>query len=199
MLGIDEETLSNKLWFRVWLALCWNPPLLLSFHIVSACGGQLSAPLVSIIDDDICVGCLPCTARNVSQLYGAPYHVRAIINLCDETMGPVREYEKYGMHYLQVSTLDTTPPSIETADAGIKFIQQFVRRKQQAEQHAHTRVFIHCKFGIGRSVTLCLCWLLSKGMNLNDAFQRIRQNRKQVTQSIFAYKTVQYFVKNVNG
>ena len=108
LLGIRSDTLSSSIWFRVWLTVCFNAPLLIAFHTVSYLGGQLSAPLVTIIDDHICVGALPCTKGNVLTLHGEPYHIGAVVNLCDEMKGPIAEYEKYGMRYIQLNTLDTT-------------------------------------------------------------------------------------------
>lgn len=108
LLGIRSDTLSSSIWFRVWLTICFNVPLLIAFHIVSYLGGQLSAPLVTIIDDHICVGAFPCSKGNVETLRGAPYNIGAVVNLCDEMRGPVGEYEKYGIRYIQLNTLDTT-------------------------------------------------------------------------------------------
>ena len=107
-LGIESESLSSSIWFKLWLTVCFNFPLLISWHIIAYLGGQLSAPLATIIDDNICVGALPCTAQNVKTLYDGPYHIRAIVNLCDEMKGPIGEYTKYKMQYIQLNTLDTT-------------------------------------------------------------------------------------------
>ena len=194
ILGIDNETLSYKLWFRFWLNIFFNPPLLLSWHIVSYFGGQLSAPLCTIIDNNICVGALPCSKLNVLTLYSDPYHIRAIINLCDECKGPINEYNKYNMKYIQINTLDTTPPSIGNINLGIKFIEKFIKWKKE-ENNNIGRVFIHCKGGRARAVTMAICWLLSQGVKVNDALKMIKSKRQVASREVVTYKTVKHFVK----
>ena len=51
--------------------------------------------------------------RNVLELYSEPFNVRGIVCMTNETKGMVNEYNKYGIKYIQLNTLDTTPPSVE--------------------------------------------------------------------------------------
>eukprot|EP01084_Bolivina_argentea_P255933 430671_1 len=143
-----RNTLADKLWFRLMMKVFVTPPLLLSYQIVSASNGQLSAPLISIIDDNICVGALPLTEKDVLKLYKPPYNIRGVINLCDEAVGPKCIYPKYDIKYLQLKTIDSTPPSIDDIAVGIKFIQKILQFKNK-ENNDCRRVFIHCKLGRG--------------------------------------------------
>merc|ERR1712228_164585 len=194
ILNIDTEKLPNALWFRCWLFIFWDPPLLTAFHIVSYFGGQLSAPLATIINNDICVGAFPCSYQNVLELYGDPYHIRAVINLCNESRGPIEEYTKYKIKYIQLATLDTTPPSSESISAGIEFIEQFLAWRE-LENGGIGRVFIHCKGGRGRSVTMALCWLLSQNIDSRTALKMIKSKRKVASTTVLKYQTVQHFIK----
>eukprot|EP01084_Bolivina_argentea_P255932 430670_1 len=146
--SIIWNTLADKLWFRLMMKVFVTPPLLLSYQIVSASNGQLSAPLISIIDDNICVGALPLTEKDVLKLYKPPYNIRGVINLCDEAVGPKCIYPKYDIKYLQLKTIDSTPPSIDDIAVGIKFIQKILQFKNK-ENNDCRRVFIHCKLGRG--------------------------------------------------
>eukprot|EP01084_Bolivina_argentea_P289083 496306_1 len=194
VLGINTEQLDQKVWFQIWLAIFWDPPLLLAWNIVSISGGQLSAPLISIIDKNICIGALPCSKKNVLKLYGDPYHIRAVICMCNESTGPKKEYEKYKIKYVQLNTLDTTPPSIGNIHLGIKFIEQFIKWRD-TENNNLGRIFIHCKGGRGRAVTMALCWFLSQGMKATDAMHLIKSQRAVASRVVITYNTVKHFIK----
>eukprot|EP01083_Nonionella_stella_P008544 24657_1 len=191
--GMDNEGMSNRMWFRVYMLLFWDGPLLSAFQIVSHLGGQLSAPLITIIDHNLCVGALPCAKQNVLQLYEHPYNVRAVINLCNETCGPTKEYEKYNMKYIQLNTVDTTPPSTESVALGMQFIRNFIKWKN-AENNGSGRVFVHCKGGRGRSVATVVCWLLSQGFTANEAMDMIKSKREIASRRVLHYKCVQHFL-----
>ena len=194
LLGINDEKLSDALWFRLWLQFFFNPPLLIAFNVVAYFGGQLSAPLCTIIDDNICVGALPTSTGNVLKLYGDPYHIRAVVNLCDESQGPMKEYEKYNMQYVQINTLDTTPPKTGNIALGIKFIEKFMKWKNE-ENNGLGRVFIHCKGGRARSVTMAVCWLLSQGMDATTAIKLIESKRAVAHRGVLNYDAVKHFIK----
>eukprot|EP01084_Bolivina_argentea_P118044 209530_1 len=198
LFGIDHEKCANNYWFKIWLSLFFNPPLLLSWNIVSYFGGQLMAPLASIIDENICVGTLPCSQANVETLHSSPLNVRAVINLCDETIGPVLQYEKYNIQYLRLRTLDTTPPSVEKVRIGIQFIEKFIAWKNK-HNNGCGRVFIHCKGGVGRSVTMALCWMISQGINAENGIKILQQKRKLASARVMTYNTVKYFSKQYSS
>eukprot|EP01084_Bolivina_argentea_P084697 153131_1 len=196
LLHLDSNTLSDKLWFRLWMKFFFTIPLLLAYKIVSKLNGQLSAPLISIIDDNICVGGLPpSTEKDVLKLYNEPYNIRGVINLCDEAIGPMFIYEKFNIQFLQLKTIDSLPPTIDDIDVGINFIQKIMQWKNK-ENNGIGRVFIHCKLGRGRSVTMALCWLLSQGIKPNDATAKIQSCRKvAATKSVLKYNTTKHFIK----
>merc|ERR1712154_347548 len=104
------------------------------------------------------------------------------------------EYKKYKMQYLQIPTLDTTPPSIDNISKGIKFIEEFIKWRD-AENNGIGRIFIHCKGGRGRAITMTLCWLLSQGYQANDALKLIKSKRKVASRAVLQYDTVRHFIK----
>eukprot|EP01084_Bolivina_argentea_P182430 314930_1 len=195
LLKFNTETLSESLFFKLWLFVFLNFPFVMSSHIVSYYGGCLSAPLISIIDDDICVGSLLCNSAQVNKIYAHPYNIRAIINLCQESVGCISEYNKYNIQYIQLSTLHTIPPSIEAVRKAIEFIEKFIEWRD-TKNNGSGRINIHCQGGRDRSVTVAFCWLLSRGISANEAIGRLKTKRNIISKRIVHYKTCQYFINN---
>jgi protein-tyrosine phosphatase len=71
--------------------------------------------------------------------------------------------------YLEVK--DGEPPSEEQAFEAVKWIDERVSKGG--------KVFIHCHAGMGRSVTLLICYLLQKGYRLEDAVSLVRRRHAQ--------------------
>eukprot|EP01083_Nonionella_stella_P012378 35134_1 len=141
LIGLDCENCANNQWFKLWLNVFFNPPLLMAWHIASYFGGQQSAPLASIIDDDICIGSLPCSNKNVLTLFNDPFHVRCVINLCEESVGPIHQYRTRNMKQLHLPTLDATVPQIKDIERGIGFIDTFVKSKDKKKERYRTSVY----------------------------------------------------------
>jgi atypical dual specificity phosphatase len=102
------------------------------------------------IDDHVIVGARPF-ARDVAGL--AQAGVKAVVNTCEEYGGPVAEYDQYGIEQLHIPTVDFMPPSLESIQQSVRFVQKHVGQN-------HT-VYIHCKAGRARSATVALCWLIA--------------------------------------
>gem|GEM_PF-1138982 len=71
--------------------------------------------------------------------------------------------------YLEVK--DGEPPSEEQVLNAVEWMQQKVSRGG--------RVFIHCHAGMGRSVTLAVCYLMHKGYRLDEALSLVRKRHPQ--------------------
>jgi len=72
-------------------------------------------------------------------------------------------------NYCHLPTVDDTPPTIEDMNKGIAFITDAVRNGG--------KVYIHCSAGVGRAPTMAAAYFLSKGHNLNEAVNMIKQVR----------------------
>lgn len=71
--------------------------------------------------------------------------------------------------YLHLPTVDDTPPSLESLRTGIGFI-----RRVMAEGG---KVYIHCAGGVGRAPTMAAAYLITTGMERDEAIGLIRQAR----------------------
>jgi atypical dual specificity phosphatase len=125
------------------------------------------------IDDSVLLGALPARGH-VPQLKAAG--VGGVINTCREYRGPVREYAECGMEQLCLPTTDFTPPTLEDCRQGVLFIQRHVAKG--------SKVYVHCKAGRGRSATLAMCYLISKGLTPTQAQTLLLEKRPHVLRNI---------------
>lgn len=95
------------------------------------------------------------------------FGITAIVNMrrehCDRDQGIA------GERYLQLATVDNTPPSIEDLRRGVEFIGAEIARGG--------KVYIHCAVGCGRAPTMAAAWLIAGGDTPAQALERIRQVR----------------------
>ena len=139
----------------------------------------------SRVDDHVILGALPF-ASLVPELRAQG--VRAVVNTCEEFAGPTREYEHSNIQQLWVPTLDFTPPTLESVERAVEFLQAHVHRGET--------VYVHCKAGRGRSATVVLCWLLqAKNMTPQQAQAYLQEKRPQVVKHLFRREVVQQFYR----
>ena len=95
------------------------------------------------------------------------YGITAILNMrsehCDRDKGIA------GERYLQLATIDNTPPSVEDLARGVEFICAEIARGG--------KVYVHCAVGCGRAPTMAAAWLIASGDTATGALRRIREVR----------------------
>jgi len=102
--------------------------------------------------------------------------VGAVVNVSRELIEPRASIEAAGLVYHQVPCWDGRVPELGDAQAGVRFI---------AAQVAEGRkVYIHCASGVGRSVSLALCYLCAcEGALPDEALAAISRARPRVALS----------------
>lgn len=75
-------------------------------------------------------------------------------------------------YYLLLPVTDKYPPSIKQMQVGSKFIRQVIRNKG--------KVYVHCKYGHGRSPTLVAAYLVSEGLGIDEAVNLITVARPEI-------------------
>jgi len=168
----DEKwgTFWNKLQFIVARTLFY-PSLIYGFILYVATPKR---KWWNRINSNIVLGGVPFSFA-VSKLHNEG--VRAVINLCEEYSGATIQYSHYGIVQLNLPTIDYTAPSLYDIETGITFIDKYASQNQS--------VYVHCKAGAGRSPTLVLCYLLSKGYTRESAQKFIKDIRTQVNGKIY--------------
>lgn len=122
------------------------------------------------VDDHVVLGALPF-ASDVPRL--AAEGVRAAVNTCEEYAGPAAEYARAGINQLRIPTTDFNPPRLEDLERAVAYIRERAERGES--------VYVHCKAGRGRSVTVVLCWLVeSQRLTPDEALEYVRARRPHV-------------------
>lgn len=65
---------------------------------------------------------------------------------------PGQDWDNAGIDYLSLPTVDYSSPSTEDIEKGIEFMQKYADQDET--------VYVHCKAGRTRSVTLVGCYLI---------------------------------------
>lgn len=139
------------------------------------------------VDETVLLGALPLKA-DVARLKGAG--IGAVLNTCREWRGPVEEYRAAGIEELYLPLTDFTPPSLDEIRAGVAFIRQ--------QAAAGKKVYVHCKAGRGRSATLVLCYLVTKGLTPEQAQAVLLQKRPHVNRGLAERAAVKEFAAEVD-
>jgi predicted protein tyrosine phosphatase len=71
--------------------------------------------------------------------------------------------------YMHLKVIDNTPPTLEMLQAGVDFITQEIANGG--------KVYVHCAAGVGRAPTMAAAYLVSQGMNPDEALSLIRSIR----------------------
>lgn len=106
--------------------------------------------------------------------------------MCREYDGPVELYKKYSIEQLHCPTADLCEPSLADIQNAVRFIHCYV-----SSQH---RVFVHCKGGRGRAVTVALCYLISVGYTPSEAMQLICEKRSVAAKAVLNTPVVREFI-----
>lgn len=125
------------------------------------------------IDETVLLGALPLKSH-VPKLKSEG--IGAVINTCQEYRGPLDAYRAAGIDELYLPTIDFTPPRLEDIQRGVDFIQRHAE--------AGRKVYIHCKAGRGRSATIAMCYLITRGHTPDSAQALLTQKRPQVNQKL---------------
>jgi len=134
------------------------------------------------VDERVLLGAFPLR-KHVEPLRAAG--IGAVINTCREHAGPLDEYRRAGIEELRLPIVDFTSPTLEEVRTALAFME-----KQMAQGR---KVYLHCKAGRGRSATIALCYLMTKGMSAEDAQRRLLQQRPHVQTGLARRPVVQQF------
>jgi atypical dual specificity phosphatase len=140
------------------------------------------------VDDSLLLGALP-SAAHVDELQAAG--IGAVINTCQETCGPVAQYQRSGIEQLHLPTVDFTPPRIEDIRRAVGFIHQQIGLGR--------KVYVHCKAGRGRSATVVMCYLISKGLTPEAAQALLKAKRPHVLSRLAERPVVRQFARECAG
>ncbi|DAZ93243.1 TPA: hypothetical protein N0F65_007943 [Lagenidium giganteum] len=135
----------------------------------------------TLMDSHVFIGAAPMSFMDhVEGLYVRG--VRAVVNLCDEYEGPVKQYKKRSIQQLRLPTIDHTEPTMKDIEEAMEFIE---RHRQQG-----SRVYVHCKSGNGRSAAIVFCWLLKARQMTPLEAQLYMSEKRKVRKTLYQQPTI---------
>jgi protein-tyrosine phosphatase len=114
--------------------------------------------------------------------------IKATVNLREESDDAVKGVAL--SRHLWLPTPDDGAPSIEQLREGVTFIRETTNAGQA--------VYIHCAQGVGRAPTLAAAYLMSEGLPLKTAMERIRAARPFITPTPLQMKRLEEWAQVVN-
>lgn len=107
------------------------------------------------------------------------FRIRAVVDLRVEACDDEVELTRHGIAFLSLPTEDHGAVSQAMLDEGVAFVNRHLDRSE--------RVLVHCEHGIGRSATLGLCVLVSRGHAPLAALELAKSQRPLVSPSPAQY------------
>lgn len=135
-------------------------------------------PNLSWITDHLAVGGrFPVErAEHLAQALG----IRAVVDLRSEDQDDEALLRRHGLTLLHLPTADLGAVSLPMLEDGVAFVNRHLDRGE--------RVLVHCEHGIGRSATLALCVLVSRGLAPLEALELAKSRRSLVSPSPAQYE-----------
>jgi protein-tyrosine phosphatase len=119
-------------------------------------------------------------------------NVCGVVNLCYEYPGPSAAlYSEHQIRQLHLPTLDIHEPTLDHMKKAVSWIDQQLLHFTSTEDRPV--IFIHCKGGRGRAVITTLCYFISKGLTIQESFQKIKSNRSVASEAVISSKVVKDF------
>lgn len=126
------------------------------------------------VDEHVLLGAVPYR-RDLDRLHALG--IRAIVNLCEEFRGHEADLQRLGIEQLRLPTLDFHCPARGDLLRGVVFIRQQIA--------AGRKVYVHCKVGRSRSVTMAMCYLMAThDLTADAAWTRLHAVRPQITRHL---------------
>jgi len=144
------------------------------------------APIVdfSRITEYIYVGSSICCESHLKSVV-FDEGIEAIISLDIEDSKTPRGAE----FFLWLPIPDNTPPKMEQLRIGVRTIDEFVRMKK--------KVFVHCKYGLGRGPTLVIAHFIKHGMSVEESLAYLRRHRVGTKPTISQLEQLSKYAEHV--
>jgi protein-tyrosine phosphatase len=143
-------------------------------------------PDLSWISPHLAIGGSFPTAR--AGVLARDLAIRAIVDLRSEACDDEAALGQHGIAFLHLPTPDHAAITDRMLADGVAFVNRYLDQAQ--------RVLVHCEHGIGRSATLALCILVSRGLDPLEALERAKTRRALVSPSPAQYEAWQRWLQN---
>ncbi len=123
-----------------------------------------------------------------AAVLGTVHGIRAVVDLRTEACDDEAVLRRHNVAFLHLPTEDHGAVSPSMLREGVDFVNRHLDRNE--------RVLVHCQHGIGRSATLALCVLVSRGMEPLQALELAKDRRSLVSPSPVQYQAWTEWLRN---
>ena len=115
------------------------------------------------ITPEIAIGYAPHSQADIDTIKSRG--IDAILNLCAECydLHDIETAAGFKVHWLPIT--DENAPELDTALKALDWMDSILVQGK--------KVLVHCRFGIGRTSTLVVAWLLKQGHTMDDALEML--------------------------
>jgi atypical dual specificity phosphatase len=112
--------------------------------------------------------------------------VTLLINLHERPHAP-EALARHGLTQMHLAVRDFAPPTLEQLERGVAAIEHAI-----ADGHT---VAVHCGAGLGRTGTLLACYLVSGGLDADEALASVRRARPGSVETVEQELAVRSFAR----
>jgi protein-tyrosine phosphatase/Fe-S-cluster containining protein len=112
--------------------------------------------------------------------------INAIVNLCGEFCNLHEIQKEYDFEVYYLPTCDEEVPSMDELEKALDWLDEAI--------YLGKKVLVHCRFGIGRTATFVMAYLLRKGYGLKVARKKVEDTRA-VTSSFSQWRLLKKYHK----
>ncbi len=115
----------------------------------------------------IAAGCAPMSYADLDEV--KEQGIGAIVNLCGEfcDLHEIQQKSGFDVHYLPIP--DECAPDMMKMEAAMAWVEDRVGQDK--------KVLVHCRFGMGRTGTFLMGYLMRQGMSLKEAEKKLKKTR----------------------
>ncbi|UCG11599.1 MAG: dual specificity protein phosphatase family protein [Deltaproteobacteria bacterium] len=122
---------------------------------------------ISWLTESIGLGHAPMSHGEMESVREQGIH--AIVNLCGEFCNLHEIQKEYDFEVYYLPTCDNEVPSMDELEKALDWLDEAI--------YLGKKVLVHCRFGIGRTATFVMAYLLRKGYGLKVARKKVEEAR----------------------
>ncbi|MGD8372842.1 MAG: dual specificity protein phosphatase family protein [Syntrophobacterales bacterium] len=123
--------------------------------------------LISWLTESLGLGHAPLSHGEMESM--RQQGINAIVNLCGEFCNLHEIQKEYDFEVYYLPTCDNEVPSMDELEKALDWLDEAL--------YLGKKVLVHCRFGIGRTATFVMAYLLRKGYGLKLARKRVEETR----------------------